>query len=63
MKKSWAGGSNPWGNHTDAQFRPPTHSDGLLEIVGLNGVTHAGCIQPGLTSAARIAQGQHVRNK
>ena len=24
---------------------------------------HAGCIQPGLTSAARIAQGQHVRNK
>lgn len=60
---SWAGGSNPWGNHADIQFLPPTHSDGLLEIVGLNGIIHAGCIQPGLSSAVRIAQGQNIRLK
>lgn len=57
---SWGSGANPWGPEKDDQFSKPNHYDGMLEIVGVNGVVHMGQIQSGLSSAKRIAQGGHV---
>ena len=62
FQNSWAAGSNPWGNQTDAQFHSSSHSDGFLEVVGLKSIVHAGCVQTSLTSAIRVAQGQNVCN-
>lgn len=58
---SWGSGANPWGPEKDDQFSKPNHYDGMLEVVGVNGVVHMGQIQSGLSSAKRIAQGGHVR--
>nr|XP_027205590.1 diacylglycerol kinase theta-like [Dermatophagoides pteronyssinus] len=60
---SWGSGANPWGPEKDDQFSKPNHYDGMLEIVGVNGVVHMGQIQSGLSSAKRIAQGGHIRIK
>ena len=57
---SWGSGANPWGPEKDDQFSKPNHYDGMLEVVGVNGVVHMGQIQSGLRSAMRIAQGGHV---
>jgi diacylglycerol kinase (ATP) len=58
---SWGSGANPWGPEKDDQFSKPNHYDGMLEVVGVNGVVHMGQIQSGLRSAMRIAQGGHIR--
>ncbi|KAF7494403.1 Diacylglycerol kinase theta [Sarcoptes scabiei] len=60
---SWGSGANPWGPEKDDQFSKPNHYDGMLEVVGVNGVVHMGQIQSGLSSAKRIAQGGHIRIK
>lgn len=57
---SWGSGANPWGPEKDDQFTKPNHYDGMLEVVGVNGVVHMGQIQSGLRTAMRIAQGGHV---
>ena len=57
---SWGSGANPWGPEREDNFAKPTHYDGMLEIVGVNGLIHMGQIQSGLRSGMRIAQGGHV---
>lgn len=57
---SWGSGANPWGAEREDQFSKPTHYDGMLEIVGVNGVVHAGQMSSGMRSGLRIAQGGHV---
>ena len=47
---SWASGANPWGTERDETFQRPNHHDGMLEILGVNGVVHMGQIQTGLRS-------------
>ena len=54
---SWGSGANPWGVEREDQFSKPNHWDGMLEVVGVKGVTHLGQIQSGVSSASRIAQG------
>ncbi|KAH0955950.1 hypothetical protein HN011_008320 [Eciton burchellii] len=59
---SWGSGANPWGPDTkEDQFYTPNHWDGILEVVGVTGVTHLGAIQSGLRTAMRIAQGGHIK--
>ncbi|XP_053605652.1 diacylglycerol kinase theta isoform X3 [Plodia interpunctella] len=58
---SWGSGANPWGPEKDDQFNKPNHWDGMLEVVGVNGVVHLGQIQSGLRGAMRIAQGGHIK--
>ncbi|CAH1776092.1 unnamed protein product [Owenia fusiformis] len=58
---SWASGANPWGTEKGEDFDKPTHYDGMLEVVGVNGVVHMGQIQSGLRNGLRIAQGGHIR--
>ncbi|KAH9402749.1 hypothetical protein TYRP_015501 [Tyrophagus putrescentiae] len=60
---SWGSGTNPWGPEKDDQFSKPNHYDGMLEVVGVNGVVHMGQIQSGIRSAVRIAQGGHIKIK
>lgn len=57
---SWAGGGNPWGLEREDPWMPPTHYDGMLEVVGVNGIVHLGQIQSGIRTGMRIAQGGHV---
>lgn len=57
---SWGSGANPWGPEKEDQFHKPTHYDGMLEVVGINGVVHMGQIFSGLRQGMRIAQGGHV---
>lgn len=57
---SWGSGANPWGYEKDDIFTKPQHDDGILEIVGVNGVVHMGQIQSGMRNGIRIAQGGHV---
>ncbi|KAK0157190.1 hypothetical protein PV328_011767, partial [Microctonus aethiopoides] len=60
---SWGSGAKPWGDDREGtiQFQKPNHYDGLLEVVGVTGVTHLGQIQSGLRTAVRIAQGGHIK--
>uniref|UniRef100_A0A914WG94 Diacylglycerol kinase n=1 Tax=Plectus sambesii TaxID=2011161 RepID=A0A914WG94_9BILA len=59
---SWGSGANPWGTaREDAQFQKPTHSDGLLEVVGISDVSRLGMIQSKLAAGIRIAQGESIR--
>ena len=55
--QSWASGCDAWGSDSSERFKPSSPSDGLLEVIGVNGVIHMGQIQGGLRSAIRIAQG------
>lgn len=58
INSSWGSGAKPWGDDREGtiQFQKPNHYDGLLEVVGVTGVTHLGQIQSGLRTAVRIAQ-------
>lgn len=58
---SWAAGANPWGPEKDDAFTPPTHYDGMLELVGITGVLHMGQIHSGIRNAMRLAQASHIR--
>ncbi|XP_023933369.1 diacylglycerol kinase theta isoform X2 [Lingula anatina] len=58
---SWGSGANVWGPEKEDSWSPPTHYDGLLEIVGITGVVHLGQMQSGLRSAIRLAQAGHIR--
>ena len=58
---SWGSGANPWGVERDEKFTKPNHWDGMLEVVGVQGVVHLGKIQSGLRSAIRIVQGSHIK--
>lgn len=58
---SWAGGGNPWGPEREEPWLPPTHYDGMLEVVGVSGIMHLGQMQRGLRTGMRIAQGGHIR--
>ena len=42
------------------KFKPPSHCDGLIEVMGFNGVVHMGRIKSGMSSAIRIGQGSQV---
>ena len=58
---SWGSGANIWGPEKDEKFTKPNHWDGMLEVVGVQGVVHLGQIQSGLRSAIRIVQGSHIK--
>ena len=58
---SWGSGANIWGPEKDEKFTKPNHWDGMLEVVGVQGVVHLGKIQSGLRSAIRIVQGSHIK--
>eukprot|EP00794_Sanderia_malayensis_P012297 gene12297-13565_t len=60
---SWAGGSDPWGKEKDEKFKIPSHSDGIIEVMGFTGVVHMGRIKSGLSSAIRICQGSQLNIK
>eukprot|EP00124_Ichthyophonus_hoferi_P001199 Ihof_evm9s57 gene=Ihof_evmTU9s57 len=58
---SYAAGTNVWGKHTSGlnkgyDYHPQSSDDGVLEIVGLRGLFHAGLLQLGLGHAVRIGQ-------
>ena len=53
---SWGSGANAWGPEKEDKFTKPNHWDGMLEVVGVQGVVHLGQIQSGLRSAIRIVQ-------
>jgi len=58
---SWGSGANAWGPEKDEKFTKPNHWDGMLEVVGVQGVVHLGQIQSGLRAAIRIVQGSHIK--
>jgi len=58
---SWGSGANAWGPEKEDKFTKPNHWDGMLEVVGVQGVVHLGQIQSGLRSAIRIVQGSHIK--
>lgn len=61
--QSWGSGANPWGQEKEDRYKKPTHYDGLLEIVGVNGMIHMSGIQSGISRAVRIAQGGNIKIK
>nr|XP_023687202.1 diacylglycerol kinase theta isoform X2 [Paramormyrops kingsleyae] len=58
---SWGSGADLWGSDSDSRFEKPSYDDGMLEVVGVNGVVHMGQVQSGLRSGIRIAQGTYIR--
>ncbi|KJE96781.1 diacylglycerol kinase 1 [Capsaspora owczarzaki ATCC 30864] len=57
---SYMAGTDLWGKKA-APFVDQTFSDGLLEVVGITGVSHMGRIQAKVSTGRRLAQGSHVR--
>lgn len=60
---SWAAGANLWGSHSDDNFAVPSHNDGMVEVIGLNGVMHMGQIQSGIRGGIHLAQGSQINIK
>ena len=60
---SWAAGANLWGGNAGDNFAVPSHSDGMVEVLGLNGVMHMGQIQSGIRSGMHLAQGSQINIK
>lgn len=60
---SWAAGTDAWGTDKDDDFAPACHCDGLVEVVGLQGVMHMGQIQSGIRTGIRLAQGAQINIK
>eukprot|EP00117_Sycon_ciliatum_P023127 scpid28524/ scgid2416/ Diacylglycerol kinase theta; Diglyceride kinase theta len=58
--KSWMAGCDGWGTEKDDKFKPPSMNDGLLEIIGVQGVMHLGQIQGGMRGGIRLAQGSDI---
>jgi len=58
---SWGAGLKPWGSATSRRFKPPSIGDGLLEVIGVNGVSHMVQIFSGMRSATRLAQGEFLK--
>ena len=58
--KSWMAGCDGWGSEREDRFRPPSMNDGLLEIIGVQGVMHLGQIQGGLRGGIRLGQGSVI---
>jgi len=57
---SWGAGTDLWGPDKDDGFTPTNQCDGLVEIVGLQGIMHLGQIQSGIKSGIRLAQGAQI---
>ncbi|KAI6216761.1 Diacylglycerol kinase [Aphelenchoides besseyi] len=59
---SWGSGANPWGTaREESGFQKPTHSDGMLEVVGIPDITRLGLIQSKVAAGIRIAQGGSIK--
>ena len=67
---SYAGGSKLWqfpsknndrkGNDKGQMWIPQSINDGIIEIVGVNGVPHLGQIKAGMANAIPLAQGRKI---
>jgi len=60
---SWGAGTDPWGPDKDDGYAAACHCDGLVEVVGLQGVMHLGQIQSGIRTGIRLAQGAQINIK
>ncbi|KAI6233488.1 Diacylglycerol kinase [Aphelenchoides fujianensis] len=59
---SWGSGANPWGTAREEQgFQKPTHSDGMLEVVGVSDMSRLALIQSKLAAGIRLAQGGSIK--
>ncbi|XP_073252302.1 diacylglycerol kinase theta-like [Porites lutea] len=60
---SWGAGTDAWGPDRDDGYAPACHCDGIVEVVGLQGVMHLGQIQSGIRTGIRLAQGAQINVK
>ncbi|XP_068736366.1 diacylglycerol kinase theta-like isoform X2 [Montipora capricornis] len=60
---SWGAGTDAWGPDKDDGYAPASHCDGLVEVLGLQGVMHLGQIQSGIRTGIRLAQGAQINIK
>lgn len=60
---SWGAGTDAWGPDRDDGYAPACHCDGIVEVVGLQGVMHLGQIQSGIRTGIRLAQGSQINVK
>lgn len=51
------------GDQTEDGYASACHCDGLVEVVGLQGVMHMGQIQSGIRTGIRLAQGAQINIK
>ena len=62
---SWGAGADIWkvspGSDKDAKWKPQNSADGMLEVVGITGLTHLTNIATGLRSGIRLAQASYFR--
>ncbi|EDO48435.1 predicted protein [Nematostella vectensis] len=58
---SWCGGCDMWNSCSDDDGRPPTASDGLLEVVGLYSSLHIARLQVSLADPHRIGQAHKIK--
>jgi diacylglycerol kinase (ATP) len=58
---SWGSGADLWGSDRDERYLTPTFSDGLIEVVGVNGIMHMAQIQGGLRTGIRLSQCSQVK--
>jgi hypothetical protein len=61
--RSFGGGADFWGKSAEHKpFVTPSHSDRLLEVIGVRSSFHMGQIQVGLTDPVRLCQGTYHVN-
>ncbi|XP_078382985.1 diacylglycerol kinase theta-like isoform X2 [Oculina patagonica] len=60
---SWGAGTDAWGPDKEDGYAPACHCDGLVEVVGFQGVMHMGQIQSGIRTGIRLAQGAQINIK
>ncbi|XP_065196869.1 diacylglycerol kinase theta-like [Sycon ciliatum] len=57
---SWMAGCDAWGSDRDDKFKPAALNDGMLEVIGVQGVMHLGQIQGNIRGGLRLAQGSSL---
>lgn len=62
---SWGAGADIWkvspGSDKDSKWKAQNTADGMLEVVGITGLTHFANIATGLRSGIRLAQASYFR--
>jgi hypothetical protein len=57
---SYMAGADLWGTRKEDAYTAPSFNDGLVEVVGVTGVSHLARIQAGVGHGVRLAQGSKV---
>ena len=60
----WGGGvTGLWKTNPQEHFVKDSHSDGMLEIIGLTDILHMGQVQVGMDEPFQVGQGKVIRIK